>query len=310
MKNSYLFKLLILTMCISPLSLSAEGSSLGLGLGLTFDLGSLGKTIATEGLDSNVGVPALTNHERGLTGCNDDPDCMREVPGANQQLVVPENRLLTLENSTNQAFNTRAEGAMTGLTINVFWEKEFDGTFLRVGIDYTRKISGGETESRLAGIKWYDIHWDYNSLFVPVYGGIKARVGETSGVYAGAGLNYFRGGWSLSGYNFGDLPTYVLGIPVGASTVYDANGQQTGGPVIGENIKYRVSGIGINFVIGVEKATEAGNKIYIEIDRKIAFKYDSKRVTTPGGIQALAPFASYPINMSATIFRVGYKVAM
>ena len=310
MKNRLLLvgALSVLSLSFEPLS--AEGSYAGFGVGLHFDLGTLGETIATDGLDSNVGNPSLKNHQRGTTGCGDDVECRREQPGNSQQLIVPENKLIALENSTNQAFTTKAKGAMTGLVLNGFWEKEGENTFLRIGVDYTRKIAGGDTESYLAGVKWYDIHWDYRSVFVPVYYGYKARLGDTSAVYAGAGINYFFGGWDLSGNNLGDIPTYVLGLPVGTSSVVDQNGKSKGGSVMSENIRFRTRGVGFNVVIGVEKNTDSGNKVFFEIDRKFAAKYSTSRLSTSAGASALAPFASYPQNLSGTIYRFGHKWAM
>lgn len=310
MKNRLLLvgALSVISLSFGPLK--AEGSYAGIGVGLHFDLGTLGGTITKDGVDSNVGTPSLLNHERGMNGCAGNLNCEREQPGAAQQIVVPENKLIALENSTNNAFNTKAEGAMTGIVLNGFWEKEGENTFLRIGVDYTRKIKGGDTESYLAGVKWYDIHWDYRSVFIPVYYGYKARLGDTSAVYAGAGINYFYGGWDLSGDNLGDIPTYVLGVPVGASSVVDQNGKRKGGSIIAENIRFRARGIGFNVVIGVEKNTDSGNKVYFEIDSKFAANYATSRMTTSAGASALAPFATYPQNLSGTIFRFGHKWAM
>lgn len=292
-------------------TLAAEGSYLGFGAGLHFNLGDLGLTISKDGLESNVGAPNLNGAQVG-TGCAGDLNCIREVPGLPQYMIVPENNLLVYER-LHVGIGTKESGAMVGGVLNVFWEKEGENTFWRVGMDYTKKIKGGRTESWVGPVKWYDIQWEYRTVFIPFYYGFKAKVGETAAAYVGMGINYYEGGWSVGGLNWGDLPTQFIGARlgnIGATTVVDSNGLLKGGPIINEGIKFRVKGFGFNAVVGVESKTQSGNKVFMELDYKVAAGFGLDRTRSIGGAEHLAPWVSYPQDLSGVIFRFGYKLAM
>lgn len=286
--------------------IKAEGSYVGIGIGLHFDLGTLANTISKDGLQTYVGKPSMVGAER-VTGCNEDKDCMREVPADFQNIVIAENRLLVMEKSTGMGINVETSGPMIGAVLNLFWEKEWENSFLRVGVDYTRRVKGGHSEASIATIRWYDMKFDYISLFIPVYFGLKAKVNNGAAIYGGAGINYYRGGWKLMGSNIGDIPTTLLGVPIGTSTVYDAENQQRGGPVIGEGIKFHVRGIGFNVLIGLEIKSGEKDKWFFEIDRKFAGGQSLDRARSVGVSTSMAPFLAYPQNLSGTIYRFGFK---
>ena len=290
-------------------SVHAE-SYLGLGAGLQFDLGQLTNTIVLDGLESSIGTADLTGVQR-LQGCPTTA-CQTEVRGNNQDLIISERNLDALDKSTgDMLFDNELNGGMTGLQLTAFYESEGDNTFWRLGVQYTFKLTGGHTTSRLLGFKWLNQKWDYYAWQIPFYYGFKTGIGESASVYAGGGVHYFKGGWNVGGYILGDVPTYLLGTATGPHTVRDAStGALKGGNVIGEAVRFRVSGWGFNFLIGVEKKLASGNKLFFEIDRAYSGGIDNARAESQAGQQGLDPFPSYPIAIGGWSYRFGYKVAM
>jgi hypothetical protein len=205
---------------------------------------------------------------------------------------------------------------MIGAVLSVFYEGEVgSGMFYRAGINYTKRIAGGESKSYLfkntpLQTLWYDIKWDYYSWNVPVYFGLKAGIGETSAVYGAAGLNYSTGGWNLGGYNNGDLPGLVTSQDVGLQTTTNASGAVVQTPAVAESVKFRVHGVGYQFLIGLETKLESGNKVFFEIETIKAGAQGLSRASSQAGGQALAPNPVYPISLGGTSFKFGYKLAL
>ena len=302
-------------------SVSAEGNYLGIGLGLQVDLGSLGGTMTKDGLDSTKGKRAGTGSTAGI-GCGTQNGsltsaqsaCFAEQAGNFQELVVPENTLISLEKNTNQLFRAYTSGPMQGLVIDVFWESEGDGTFWRVGVSHTRKILGGETRSTIANFEWYKIEWDFYSWTIPFYYGVKAKIGESGAVYGGLGINWTRGGWNLGGTNAGDIPTDVAGSLVGSvgAHSYAATGSSSvsEGEVYKEAVKFRHSGIGWNALMGVESKLDSGDALFFEIEYIVNGGQDTAYTKSVGGIRGLSASPSYPIVTGGTKYKFGYKMAM
>lgn len=263
-------------------SIMAQSAYYGYGVGLQFNVGDLGSTITKDGLDNRTG---------------------------DQKIIIPEN---TIDVWAKSGFVTRTtKGAMHGLILNGFYEKESSGTFWRVGIDYTRKILGGKTKAQLAGYTIVDQNWDYYSLYVPLFYGIKAGVGETSSVYGAIGINYHRGGWSLSGSVDGATPCQISNLlcsfgPRGPTN--DLNDLYSGA-IFGEQIVFDVSGIGYNLLVGFENKMQNNSKFYIELEYLVAGKMDNAPVRSIGTINQLAPTGniSYPINLSGMRWKLGIK---
>jgi hypothetical protein len=286
-------------------SVHAKGSSyLGFGVGILPDMFGFGETIMASGLDAGTSNPRLI-------GCPSSPECRRENPGDEQSVVIAEKDLLILQDYTNDAIQAETNGALLGLVLNVFWESEGDNTFWRVGFDYSRKLTGGHSEARLLGIKWYDLHIDGETMMIPFYYGFKAGVGEKASVYMGAGVNLWYGYYQIDLTSIGDYPTAILGTPVGLTTVTDAEGKNKGGPVVGESIKLQAKGFGFNVVLGVEaKIGTGGNKLFLELDYKLSgAQSESGRVRTGAGVSHVAPMLVYPV-VTGLVYRFGYKMAM
>jgi hypothetical protein len=182
---------------------------------------------------------------------------------------------------------------------------------------------------------------------VPLYLGIRANVSESASVYGAFGVNYFRGGWSLSGTVDGATPCYVglelagqngqtlcglaangLGLinPILESNIIPGfpppyynpatldyllfnRNKLYDGAIFGEQIVFDVSGIGFNFLIGVDKKLQSGSKFYFELEYLLSAKMDNAPVRSQGTVNQLASTGniSYPIVVGGLRYRLGYK---
>jgi len=300
-------KLLILVLGFSVGGVFAQSAYLGYGLGLQVDLAGLGATITKDGLDNKYGT---------------------------QKIIIPENTIDVLQRSGLVSIQTN--GAMTGLALSVFYERDMADFFYRIEGSYTRKIIGGYTKAQLVGYTLIEQSWDFYSLVVPLYLGIKANVSESASVYGAFGINYFRGGWSLSGTVDGATPCFVgreltgqntlcglgpsgIGLvdPVTGVTGTGANVAAVrsnpealySGAIFGEQIVFDVGGVGFNFLIGLDKKLQSGSKFYFELEYLLDAKMDNAPVRSPGTVNQLASSGniSYPIVVGGLRYRLGYK---
>ncbi len=295
-------------------SIHARGSYFGGSVGLMSDLNNLGDTIMLDGLDSSLGNhPSMTGAVlgQGCSGAADPTACQTEQPGVPSQVIVPENKLISYKRVTGGIIDAKTNGSMTGLVTNLFYEYEWETMFTRVGASYIFKISGGNTESSVAGMKWLDINWDYRMFYVPVYLGIKNDVGESSSVYAAMGLNYFDGYFQVGGMNMGDIPTNLLGIPIGATTSLDATtGASLGGGLLHESTRFSANGIGFQLLIGAETEVASGDKLFIEINHIFAGGQGNGQTKDLGGLKHMTSAPTYPVTLNGTFFTFGYKYAI
>ena len=161
-------------------------------------------------------------------------------------------------------------------------------------------------------------------------GGFKAGIGETVSVYAGGGLSYNKGFFQLTGTNLGNVPTTFLaryGTSVGLVTTIAAKDQYTINPttgvitpatsspaspqgIWGSKAKFKAEGLGFNFVTGIEKKLESGDKLFFEIGQVVAGGIGRRGFKDPGAISAFAPVAAYPVDLSGTTYSFGYKMHM
>ena len=306
----------ILFLSITPLAYG-ESHHIGLGLGLMPDQGSLGQTIAVDGMKSNfAGDPSMKGAVAGK-GCSEATPadgCDTEQPWDRQTIIYPENELISMQKLSGGLFQTKTSGAMTGGVLSLFYEYTMDTTFLRTGVTYTKKVMGGNTESTLAGVKWYDISWDYHALYVPLYAGIKTNMSESSRVYGALGVTYFDGGFEVGGTNYGEFPTTLLGEYVGgigATTVKDATtGNDKGGPILFGKATFQSSGVGFSALMGVEAEIPGSSDLwFVEIPHVFNGGYST--ANTEGGIIShMSSAPTYPVVLTGTHMSLGYKVAL
>ncbi|TGK06591.1 porin OmpL1 [Leptospira semungkisensis] len=285
--------LLVFAVLSSTAGLSAKSYVTG-GLGLQFDLGSLGQTIATDGLD------ASSNYSSTATD---------GTPGILQRrAIIPENRLLTLQHTTDGLIKTKANGAMSGIVMSLGYEQDFGKAFFwRVNAHYTRKVSGGQTTASFLGYQFYDITWDYNAVQIPVNVGIKLSATEDTSFYIGAGVHYYKGGWSLAGSNrTEDVHQFLSTVP-GATQLSNLVADGTSPVANWENTRFSVAGFAPNWVIGAQSRISDKGHVYMEAETLYSFKYGIAHPSSLGGALGLAPSVAYPIVLGGTQYRFGYK---
>jgi hypothetical protein len=291
----------------------ADGKSyLGIGLGLMTDLGGLGKTITVDGLSSSTAyTPALKGAGMGVS-CEETADpvaCKQGIPGVSQDVIVPENELITYQRATGGLMKSETNGSMTGGVIAGFYEHEWSNNFFaRAGVSYVRKIMGGHTESSVAGIEWLNIDWDYKAVYVPVHLGMKVGDKEGTQMYGALGVTYFDGGFSVGGKNIGDIPGTVLGIGIGAQTSIDpVTGQPAGGALMYESVNFRAHGYGFTSLLGVENKLDNGDAIYLEVTHITAGSQGRGNTQDLGGARHMSTHPTYPVVLNGTYFSAGYK---
>lgn len=287
--------LLVFAVLCSTFGLSAKSYITG-GLGLQFDLGSLGDTIATDGLDAsgNYKTTDSTGTQNGV------------LP---RRAIIPENRLLSLQNTTNGLISAKTSGAMTGLVLSLGYEQDFGKAFFwRVNAHYTRKVMGGDTNAKFAGQSFYDITWDYHAVQVPVNVGIKLSVTEDTSFYIGAGVHYFNGGWSLAGSNrLNDVHNALVGAGVTSTTLLGLVADGTDPSANWEKTTFQVSGVAPNWLLGAQSRISDKGHIYMEVETLFSFKYGIGHPRSAGGAQGLAPSVAYPQVLGGNQYRFGYK---
>ncbi len=310
-------KITVLTVLLAASgNLSAEGRSfIGLGAGLMTDLGGLGSTIAVDGLSSGTAeYPALSGASMG-SGCDQAPDpaaCQRGVSGRSQQVIVPENKLITYERATAGLIDAKTSGSMTGGVLSGFYEYEWSNHFFaRGGLNYIRKIMGGKTRSSVAGIEWLDITWDYKMLFAPIHLGIKVGDRDGAQMYGALGLLYFDGSFSVGGKNIGDIPAYIMKMNIGTQTSLDpVTNDLEGGALMYEASVFRGHGMGFAALVGVENRLENGDKIFLEVNHVTAGSQGKALAQDTGNRRHMSTHPTYPVIMNGTYFSAGYKVEL
>ncbi|TGK02570.1 porin OmpL1 [Leptospira langatensis] len=273
----------------------ADAKSYVMGsLGLQFDLGSLGNTIATDGLNASSNYSSTASD--GTPGI---------LP---RRVIIPEDRLLTLQHTTDGLIKTKASGAMSGIVLSLGFEQDFGKAFFwRVNAHYTRKVMGGDTTSSFLGYQFYDVTWDYNAVQIPVNVGIKLSATENTSFYIGAGAHYFKGGWTLEGSNRAeDVHQFLAAVP-GATQISDLLADGTSPVANWEKTTFTVSGFAPNWLIGAQSRISDKGHIYMEAETLYSFKYGIAHPSSLGGALGLAPSVAYPIVLGGTQYRFGYK---
>ncbi|PJZ68455.1 hypothetical protein CH373_16930 [Leptospira perolatii] len=289
--------LIVAAFLFTTANLSAKSYVTG-GLGLQFDLGQLGETIATDGLDASnyfdVAPNAPANANAGV---------------AVRRAIIPENRMLSLQHTTANIIKAKTSGAMSGMTISAGYERDFGKAFFwRVNAHYTRKVAGGQSSMKFVEYKFYDITWDYNAVQIPVNVGIKVSVSEDAALYVGAGLHYFNGGWSLAGSSrVEDVHQALIGLGLGSSTITNLLADGTNPTTNFENTRFHVAGLAPNWLVGAQARISDKGHIYFEAETLYSFKYGIAHPQSAGGAQSLAPSVAYPIVLGGTQYRFGYK---
>lgn len=267
------------------------------GLGGQFDLAQLGGTITKDGLDSTRPVR----------------DAQGNSTGATQTAIYPENTLISLNRSTNGLVGVKANGAMVGLNLNLGYEKEglfgINSLFWRINVNYTTKVAGGYTTATFAGYRWLEQEWNYTAWTVPAYIGIKLfNATNDTAVYVAGGVNYFRGGWGVSGTIDGDTLRNALPGVAGPGGVFLNDAPSPG--IWKENAQFRVSGFGLNWLVGAQTKVAEKGHLFFELETILSAGMGVAGTQSVGGANALAPLVAYPVVVGGQTYRVGYKLEL
>lgn len=294
-------KFLSALLIFSTVGLLAQGSSdegmfkntgkarLIFGAHLLFDPNNLGATVIKDGLESG----------------NAKYDSQGNYVGQ-QQIFIPDNKLMVLQNITGGAFHVKPGGAMTGGGIKLGYEKDVsDNFFFRVTLNLTTKISGGHTVASFAGYKWYDVYWNFRSTVIPAYLGIKLNFGKASAFYVAPGLHYYNAMWQVKGTNDGEALDAMTGGTL--SRALPAASDALRPAAIREDTKFSATGIGLNYLIGAHtKITEKGY-FFIEVETLISMKQAMGATKSNGGQRGLSPYPVYPVSVAGNYYTIGYK---
>ncbi|EPG75108.1 hypothetical protein LEP1GSC058_0074 [Leptospira fainei serovar Hurstbridge str. BUT 6] len=275
-------------------NLSAKSYIFG-SLGTQFDLGQLGKTITQDGQNASSYYDVQSSD--GQNGV------------ATRRALIPEDRLVTLQHTTNGLISVKTKGPMTGGVISFGYEKDFGKVFFwRISGNYTRKIMGGYSEAKFAGYQYYDITYDYNAVQIPVDIGIKLSISEDAAIYIGAGIHYFKGGWSLAGSNrMEDVHQYLVTNLGPTNTITNLVADGTSPQSNWENTRFNAAGFAPNWLIGAQARLSEKGYFFMEAETFYSFQYGVGHTRSLGGIISLAPSPGFPVILGGTQYRFGYK---
>lgn len=262
------------------MAMAKDGLSVDLGFAWNFNGADMGKTIVKDG-EEGAGVTLFTGDaimaENEMLSLEKVPDLSGALPG-------------------NQTVKADTNGVMQGLSTSLRARYDFmNAFFVRLGIAYDMKILGGESTLTLNNFDAAGIptgskvkqNWDYSALYIPLTVGINVPVAEKFNIYAGLGLTYYTGGWS---------------IKVEAPAVY------TGVGAAGkEDVEFEASGIGFNWTVGASALVYDNLSVFIELDAQVAGGMsDVQTLESGGGISAFGiNKVAYPVNLSQQLIRFG-----
>ncbi|MDV6236014.1 porin OmpL1 [Leptospira ellisii] len=294
---------------VSPLS---SKSYFVAGMGLQFDLGNMGSTITKDGIDSAQYFPVESSDPCavGSPGCNANG---RVGGSALRRLVIPENRLKSIENTTAGAIRLdSAQGAMVGGNWMAGYERDFGSYFFwRISASYTQKITGGVTKASFLGYRFIDANWNYQSFIVPATIGIKLTVSEDTALYLGVGFSYYSGGWGIRGRNDSKYVTDTLDVLVVSvpqlALIRDLLRDGPDPPAFRENTQFRISGLAPNWLIGAQARISEKGHVFLEWETVIANRMDSASSQSVGTAVNLSANPAFPIQVGGQTYRAGYK---
>jgi hypothetical protein len=286
-----------LTIVLGITGLQAQGKQYWMvGAGLQFNLGSLGDTILNDGLESsqyyNSGTTANPIYKP-------------------RTAIYSEKYLEAVSKISQGAIQTKTNGAMTGINLSVGYEKDgifgIEPLFTRVNVNYTQKLSGGHTTASYAGYTFVDQEWSYKALVIPVYLGAKLSTADkNTSFYFGLGLNWYKGGWGISGTIDGNAMASSPGAGTALNFFNNGPGEGTAS-IYKENASFKVEGMGFNHLVGISTKISDRGHLFFEAETILSGKMGRTNASSSGGATALAPIIAYPIVLAGTTYRVGFK---
>jgi len=263
------------------MAMAKDGLSVDLGFAWNFNGADMGKSIVKDG-EEGAGATLLTGDaimpENEMLALEAIPDLSSTLPGAQ-----------TVKADTN--------GAMSGLSTSLRVRYDFmNAFFARLGFAYDMKIMGGDSTLTLNNFDLAGIptgskvtqKWDYSALYIPLTVGINVPISDGKyNIYAGLGLSYFTGGWSIKV----KAPGFYTGVASAAN----------------EDVEFSVSGLGFNWTVGANAQVYDNIALFIELDAQVAGGMsDVETLKSAGGINAFGTNkVVYPVNLSQQLVRFG-----
>ncbi|WP_428268750.1 porin OmpL1 [Haliangium sp.] len=270
---------------LAPLAHADQGAkrlSVDISLGVRPDMASLGDTITKDGtIDTSDTTMANLVYSTG-----------QAFMGDRNNLAIWHN-----SNSTDSSFRLMGEapetgGALLGLEIGVSGRYELDDIiglplFVKTGFHYTSRIAGGSQKRVLgdaaqrnpdiAGLlmangldpadyiggvmtNQYSASW----FEIPITVGFKVPLGnEATFAYAGAGLSFFRGGFSVE-YDVDERYANVLATHIDTEALTVTN---LSPGAVSDKVEFTLGGTGINYLLGAQSAIgDTGAVIFLELN--------------------------------------------
>ena len=258
---------------------SWERLSISLGMGLRANMGELGKAITKDGaLDIDRSTVAS------------------QFFGTTKMVMADRSNDVLKYNSANTAssFNLLSSssqgGPLTGLDIGTSFQYDLDDIlglpfFGRTGFSYVFKAGGGRQSRTLGNVasggsmqalltangisgdpyNGGTLSNEFNTSWmeIPFALGFRVPIKKGTEVYAGAGISWFSGGLSLqinADEKYVDALTTHADISTLTVTQY-----ATDVGAISEKVEFKVSGLGINYFLGLSQYIDAGVSIFMEL---------------------------------------------
>ena len=263
-------------------SSGAKRFSFGFNVGLKGNQANLGDTITKDGtIDTASSTVARTFYATNQTIMSDRNNAAIQYNSGNTGAPF------------NQLSSYKEGGALTGIDFGGQAQYDLDDIislplFLRAAFNYQMTIMGGKQERTLGDVSVTNPQAnalltangltpaDYaggtmktgfsaSHIEIPISIGFNARISEKTRVYLGLGASWFNGGWDVK-VDIDEKYANALGTHVNTTALTATNyWKNFGGGAIDETIKFRASGIGVHYFIGLEQFLTENLSIFGEI---------------------------------------------
>lgn len=256
--------------------------SFGVNVGLKGNQASLGDTITKDGtIDTASSTVANTFYN------------------TKQAIMSDRNNSILKYNSgnTGAAYNMLSAytegGALTGIDFGAQGQYDLDDIinlplFVRAAFNYQLTLAGGSQSRTLGDVSSANptanalltangltpadyaggtmtTKFSSSSMEIPLSIGWNARVSDKTKVYVGVGASYFNGGWDVK-IGMDEKYANTLATHVNTTSLTATNyWKNAGGGSIDETITFRVSGIGVNYFMGIEQMLTESLSAFAEI---------------------------------------------
>jgi len=285
--KKFLFIVLALAVALSfgAPAMAKSGLSVGFGIGLMPNAGSLGSVIVNDGLTQDVDL-----------GFGFDKVI----------LVEPEDSLGEAKNAgTIKDLETSGPMSAIDFGLQVRYDM-FKFFFVKTGFNYATKVMGGQTSWKQATetVK-QEQKWGYSHWAIPLTLGLNLPMADgKSNFYLGFSMAYMNGGWEL------EMTRNYFSSVTGTAGSYLTDGLINGGARPNgttETVEFKVKGIGMGYVLGADAEVIDNLSIFLEVESLVFTKMDQYEIKdAPLRAKGLVRFQKY-IVVGGSFLRIGAK---